>query len=47
MEYIGIGILVLIMILAVVSTVRFNKKKSMTREEYEAYEKEKKEWKEQ
>jgi hypothetical protein len=47
MEYIGIGILVLIMILAVVSTVRFNKKKPMTREEYEAYEKEKKEWKEQ
>jgi NADH:ubiquinone oxidoreductase subunit 3 (subunit A) len=47
MEYIGIGILVLIIILAVVSTVRFNKKKPMTREEYEAYEKEKKEWKEQ
>lgn len=47
MEYIGIGILVLIMILAVISTVRFNKKKPMTREEYEAYEKEKKEWKEQ
>ena len=47
MEYIGIGIIISIILLAAVSTVRFNKKKPMTREEYEAYEKEKKEWKEQ
>ena len=47
MEYIGIGLVLLIIILAVVSTVRFNRKKPMTREEFEAYEKEKKEWKEQ
>ena len=46
MEYIGIGIVILIIVLAVVSTVRFNIKKPMTREEYEAYEKEKREWKE-
>jgi len=47
MEYIGIGLVLLIIVLAVVSTVRFNRKKPMTREEFEAYEKEKKEWKEQ
>jgi uncharacterized protein YpmB len=47
MEYIGLGIIILVIILAVVSTVRFNRKKPMTREEYEAYEKEKKKWKEQ
>ena len=46
MEYIGIGIIILIIALAVVSTVRFNRKKPMTREEFEAHEKEKKEWKE-
>ena len=46
MEYIGIGIVVFIAVLAVVSTVRFNRKKPMTREEFEAYEREKKEWKE-
>ena len=46
MEYIGIGIIILIIVLAVVSTVRFNRKKPMTREEFEAHEKEKKEWKE-
>ena len=46
MEYIGIGIIILIIALAVVSTVRFNSKKPMTREEFDAYEKEKKEWKE-
>ncbi len=47
MEYIGIGIIILIAVLAVASTVSFNRKKPMTREEFEAYEKEKKQWKEQ
>ena len=47
MGYIGIGIVVLVAVLAVVSTVRFNRKPPMTREEYEKYEEEKKKWKEQ
>ena len=41
MEYIGVGLIVLIVTLAVVSTVRFNRKPPMTREEFEQYEKEK------
>jgi hypothetical protein len=41
MEYIGIGIVILIIVLAVVSTVRFNRRKPMTREEFEEYEKRK------
>ena len=41
MEYIGIGLVALVAVLAVVSTVRFNRKKPMTREEFEEYEAEK------
>ena len=42
MQYIGIGIIILIVVLAVISTVRFNRKAPMTREEFDEYEKEKK-----
>ncbi len=42
MQYVGIGIIILMVVLAVVSTVRFNRKQPMTREEFEEYEKEKK-----
>ena len=41
MEYIGVALIFLIILLAVVSTVRFNRKPPMTREEFEKYEKEK------
>lgn len=41
LPYIGVGLILLIIILSVVSTVRFNKKPPMTREEFEKYEKEK------
>ena len=41
MEYVILGIIILIIILAVISTVSFNKKPPMTREEFEKYEKEK------
>ena len=39
--YIIIGIIALIVALGFVSTMRFNRKKPMTREEYEEYEKSK------
>ena len=41
MEYVGLGLVVLIFALAVVSTVRFNRKAPMTREEFEKYEEKK------
>lgn len=41
LPYIGVGLIFLIVILAVVSTVRFNRKPPMTREEFEKYEEEK------
>ena len=41
MEYIGVALIFLIILLAVVSTVRFNRKPPMTREEFEKYEEEK------
>ena len=42
LPYIGVSLIFLIIILAVVSTVHFNRKPPMTREEFEKYEEEKK-----
>ena len=42
MEYVGIGLVVLLAVLTVVSTVRFNRKPPMTREEYEEHERKRK-----
>lgn len=39
--YIAIGLVIAIIALGVFSTMRFNRKKPMTREEYEEYEKSK------
>ena len=44
--YIAIGVITLTVALGFVSTMRFNRKKPMTREEYEEYEREKKKYKE-
>ena len=41
MPYIISGIIILLIVLAVVSTVRFNRKPPMTREEFEEYERKK------
>lgn len=41
MQYIIPAIIALLVLLAVVSTVRFNRKPPMTREEFERYEEEK------
>ena len=42
MEYVGLGLVVLLAVLTVVSTVRFNRKPPMTREEYEEHERKRK-----
>ena len=39
--YVVIGMIVLIVALSVISTIRFNRKKPMTMEEFEEYEKNK------
>ncbi len=41
--YVAIGALVALVALGFYSTMRFNRKKPMTREEYEAHEKQKRE----
>ena len=42
LEYVGIGLVALLAVLTVVSTVRFNRKPPMTREEYEEHERKRK-----
>ena len=42
MEYVGVGLVALLAVLTVVSTVRFNRKPPMTREEYEEHERKRK-----
>ena len=42
LEYVGIGLVALLAVLTVVSTVRFNRKPPLTREEYEEHERKRK-----